>query len=389
MTFDHSNKVHRATADCSMGRLNFVAMTGQDAPERQNMLASILAKIDEEKLEVVRVAFVDTHGIVRIRPIEARLFSQAIRNGVPFTTALLAMDSANSIFQNVFARDGGFGRDTMGGAGDMLAIPDLSTFRVLPWAHKCAWVVSDLYLLSGERCPLRSPSDHADRLRAAGRQQGFTYVGGVEVECHILKITDPRNDLADCTQPSTPPSVEAAAPRLPIHVGERPRRTGADHHAHSSRTDRCRLAAADRGSGVGASSDRNIARSHGEHGSRGRGGHLAGAVKQVCRRMGLLAILHDKARAAERVFEWLASASVAVSHREREKCLRRTRRLCCRAPACTSSVACSSMHERAPLSQIRRSMATSVCNANPLAPKRSRVVARQQGCDVPAGRRHG
>jgi glutamine synthetase len=89
---------------------------------------------------------------VGVRPIEARLFTQAARNGVAFTTALFAMDSANSIFQNVFAADGGFGRETMGG-GDMLAALDLATFRVLPWAHKCSWVLGDLYLKSGERCP--------------------------------------------------------------------------------------------------------------------------------------------------------------------------------------------------------------------------------------------
>jgi len=200
-------KTHPA-AEGSLGRPNFVAVAGQDAPERQERLAQILAKIDEEKLEVVRVAFVDTHGIVRMRPIEARLFSQAVRNGVPFTTALFAMDSANNIFQNVFAHDGGFGRDTMGGAGDMFALPDLGTFRVLPWAHKCGWVISDLYLSSGERCPFdpRSVMQTAcDRLA----RQGLTYIGGVEVECHILRITDPRNSLSDCTQPPTPPGVEA------------------------------------------------------------------------------------------------------------------------------------------------------------------------------------
>ena len=141
---DDTNTKATAAAENSLGRPNFAALIGQDSPERQDILARVLATIDEEKLEVIRVAFVDTHGIVRMRPIEARLFSQAARNGVPFTTALFAMDSANIIFQNVFARDGGFGRDTMGGAGDMLAMPDLATFRVLPWAHKCGWVVSDL-----------------------------------------------------------------------------------------------------------------------------------------------------------------------------------------------------------------------------------------------------
>jgi glutamine synthetase len=202
------NADRQGAPEYSLGRLNFVALTGVDTTERRDRLAAILARIDEEKLEVIRVAFVDTHGIVRMRPIEARLFSQAARNGVPFTTALFAMDSANNIFQNVFARDGGFGRDTMGGAGDMLAMPDLSTFRVLPWAHKCGWVVSDLFLTSGERCPLDPRlimQTACDRLA----EQGLNYIGGVEVECHIVKISDPRNNLADCTQPATPPAVEA------------------------------------------------------------------------------------------------------------------------------------------------------------------------------------
>ena len=197
-----------SAAENSLGRHNFVALTGQDSPERQEMLSALLARIDEEKLEVVRVACVDTHGIARARPIEARLFSQAVRNGVAFTTGLFAMDSANSIFQNVFAADGGFGRETMGGAGDMLAVPDLATFRVLPWAHKCGWVLGDLYLKSGERCPL-DPRLIMQTACARLAQQGLIYVGGIEVECHILKITDPLAGLADCTQPATAPAVEA------------------------------------------------------------------------------------------------------------------------------------------------------------------------------------
>ncbi len=114
----------------------------------------MLDQIEAHGLEVVRVAFVDTHGLTRARPIEARHFAQAARNGVPFTTALFAMDSANNIFQNVFAKDGGFGRETMGGGGDMLAVPDLDTFRILPWARKTGWVlVGPVPLTDGARCP--------------------------------------------------------------------------------------------------------------------------------------------------------------------------------------------------------------------------------------------
>ena len=277
-----------AAAKNSLGRANFVALTGLDSPERQEMLARILARIDEEKLEVVRVTFVDTHGIVRVRPIEARLFSQAVRNGVAFPTAFFAMDSANSIFQNVFARDGGFGRETMGGAGDMLAMPDLATFRVLPWAHKCGWVLSDLYLKSGERCPFDPRlimQTACDRLA----KQGLTYVAGLEVECHILKVIDPRNALSDCTQPATPPSVEALR-----HGYQYMSENGLDQlepvitpirHALIGAGLPLRIIDAEWGPGQieisldplenTAAADAMIV--------------LRGAVKQVCRRMGLLA----------------------------------------------------------------------------------------------------
>jgi glutamine synthetase len=208
MHSNNSNVNTTSAAENSLGRPNFIALTGRDSPERQEMLTHVLAKIDEDKLEVIRVGFVDTHGIVRVRPIEARLFSQAARNGVAFTTALFAMDSANSIFQNVFSADGGFGRETMGGGGDMLAVPDLATFRVLPWAHKCGWVLSDLYLKSGERCPF---DPRLIMQTACNRlaKQGLTYVVGLEIECHILKVADQLNGLSDCTQPPTAPTVEA------------------------------------------------------------------------------------------------------------------------------------------------------------------------------------
>jgi glutamine synthetase len=208
MAPDSISPIAQGVGEGSLGRPNFVSRAGLDSPERKEKLAAIVARIVEEKIEVVRVTFVDTHGMVRVRPVEARLFSQAARNGVPFTTALFAMDSANNIFQNVFAKDGGFGRETMGGAGDMLAMPDLDTFRVLPWAHKCGWVVSDVYLSSGERCPL-DPRLIMQNACARLAAQGLSFIGGVEVECHVVKVVDPRTGFGDCTQPPSAPAVEA------------------------------------------------------------------------------------------------------------------------------------------------------------------------------------
>jgi hypothetical protein len=54
MPSDSSNKNTTSAAENSLGRPNFVALTGQDSPERRERLAQIVARIDEEKLEVVR-----------------------------------------------------------------------------------------------------------------------------------------------------------------------------------------------------------------------------------------------------------------------------------------------------------------------------------------------
>jgi hypothetical protein len=48
-------------AENSLGRPNFVSRIGQDSSERQDMVAHILARIHEEKLEVVRVALVQSY----------------------------------------------------------------------------------------------------------------------------------------------------------------------------------------------------------------------------------------------------------------------------------------------------------------------------------------
>ena len=76
-----------AIVAASIGRSDFLQRHGLDTPARQAQLAETLSKIEEQGVEVVRFSFVDTHGQLRTRPMEARHFAQAAKNGVPFTTA--------------------------------------------------------------------------------------------------------------------------------------------------------------------------------------------------------------------------------------------------------------------------------------------------------------
>ena len=112
---------------------------------------------------------------------------------------------------------------------------------------------------------------------------------------HRSKIVDPHNSLADCTQPATPPYVEALRHWLSVHVGERPGPVCEPiitplRHALIGVGLPLRILDAEMGpaqfeisldpmESVGAA-DAVIM--------------LRGAVKQVCRRMGLLASFMSK-----------------------------------------------------------------------------------------------
>ena len=202
--------MENSNSETNIGRAGFVSRLDVKHEGREDQLALILAKIKSVDLQVVRVGFVDAHGVTRMRPIEASHFAQAARNGVPFSTALLAMDSGNFIFKPVFSGDGGFGRREMGGAGDVLGVPDLSTFCVLPWADRTGWVLADLYLSSGEPCPY-DPRGIMKRACAELAKRKMSYIGGIEVECHVFKVRDARLGLEFCDQPAAPPAVDAPA----------------------------------------------------------------------------------------------------------------------------------------------------------------------------------
>ncbi|TAJ21133.1 MAG: hypothetical protein EPO60_04120, partial [Rugosibacter sp.] len=82
-----AEELARNATQTAVGRTNFIGRTALDTAERRAAIEAIAARLTEEKIDVVRVCFVDTQGQVRLHAIEARHFAQAARNGVAFTTA--------------------------------------------------------------------------------------------------------------------------------------------------------------------------------------------------------------------------------------------------------------------------------------------------------------
>jgi glutamine synthetase len=162
--------------------------------------------IEDHGLEVVRFSFPDQHGILRGKTVVASEAARVMRNGCSITTTLLAKDTSHKTVFPVFTPGGGFGMPEMEGAGDFLMIADPTTFRVLPWAPRTAWMLCDMYFANGR--PVPYATRHLYR-RALGKlaEAGFDYIAGLEVEFHVFKLENPRLAPEDATWPGEAPEV--------------------------------------------------------------------------------------------------------------------------------------------------------------------------------------
>ena len=200
----------KARLSNSVGRSGFIAKHGLWGTPAKSEAKRVLQQVKSLGIEYVRLVYCDQHGLTRGKLLPVMQFRDALVNGLATTHALFAMDSANIIYLPVFTDDGGFGNDEMGGAGDMMMVPDPSTFRILPWVPNTGWILCDLYLKSGAPMPF-SPrallSQQLERLDSAG----YELIIGLEVEFHVFKIEDPMLTMADSTQPPEPPKVSPLA----------------------------------------------------------------------------------------------------------------------------------------------------------------------------------
>ena len=172
---------------------------------------AVATAIKKHELELVRFSFADQHGVLRGKTVVAEDAPELMRNGVTMTTTLLAKDTAHKTAYPVFTPGGGFAMPEMQGGGDFVMVPDPSTFRLLPRTPNGAppntgWLLCDIYFTNGKPVPFSTRQILRDAL---GRLEtsGFDYLAGLEVECHLFKIVNPRLTPEDATWPPRAPEV--------------------------------------------------------------------------------------------------------------------------------------------------------------------------------------
>jgi glutamine synthetase len=188
----------------------FTTKHGLLFPDQLRLAEEVLARVEAEGLETIRVLFADQHGVLRGKTIVAGALASAFRSGLAVTSTLLLKDTSHRTVFPVWGDDIGFGAGMMTGAGDVVMVPDPATFRVLPWSPKSGYVLCDLVQKDGTAIPFSSRAilrRAVERLEAAGRR----LVCGLEVEFHVYRLDDPKLAHADGGMPGTPPATSLLA----------------------------------------------------------------------------------------------------------------------------------------------------------------------------------
>ena len=166
------------------GRSGFIERHGLWDDVQYAAAAQAQRVIDERGIELVRVCFADQHGLLRGKTLTREAFAAALRSGTTAPSSLVLKDTSGRSVYPVF--DGpALGMAGMAGAGDIVLVPDPTTFRILPWAPRTAWVLCDIHLPAGEAVALSSRRILRGQLEGLALR-GLEMVVGLEVEFHVL-----------------------------------------------------------------------------------------------------------------------------------------------------------------------------------------------------------
>lgn len=194
----------------SVGKEGFINAHGLFDEAQRDRAEALVARVREEELRTIRVTWADQHGVLRGKHVMAEDFASVLRNGLDFQTATLFMDTANHLFAPIFDRNAGMNFAALAGGPDSILVPDPETFRVLPWADRTGWILSDMYLANGEPCPFDTRLLMKRQLGEL-RSLGMEFVAGLEVEFYITKLEDPKHRPEESGYPPDPPEVSVIA----------------------------------------------------------------------------------------------------------------------------------------------------------------------------------
>lgn len=193
--------------------MHFSTLCGIDDKERENSIHACLKKIDEWEIDQVRFSWCDIHGTTRTKTLMLEFAKEALRSGVGMVSTLMLKDSSDRTAFKVFEPDGTLGLDGFGQGNNLILLADPKSLKRLPWSPKTAWIQCQAWFQNGQAVALDSRRI-LERASHALAKHGFALKCGLEIEFHIYKVSNAREQLnpALATWPGQAPEVELIHP---------------------------------------------------------------------------------------------------------------------------------------------------------------------------------
>ena len=143
-------------------------MIKKDDPKRNGLCEKVIETVKEQDIKFIYLQFTDIHGIIKSFEINSKRIEDFMQDGENFDGSSIT----------------GYGAIE---ESDKVAIPDPSTFYILPWRekNKVARVICDIYKPDGERYE-GDPRYILQKAVSKAEEHGFTYYCAPEMEFFIL-----------------------------------------------------------------------------------------------------------------------------------------------------------------------------------------------------------
>ncbi len=139
-------------------------------------LETITAQIEENNIQLVRFLYCDTSNLIRGKATHVSSFEARVQSGIGLVKGMMAMNQMDEM-----QTDTGYGA-----TGEIRLVPDLSTFRVLPYAPSSALVLCDMLEL--DKSPwLLCPRSILKRQIDQYKQLGISFQAAFEPEFFVAK----------------------------------------------------------------------------------------------------------------------------------------------------------------------------------------------------------
>ncbi|MDC0657541.1 glutamine synthetase family protein [Leisingera sp. SS27] len=179
-----------------------LARLGLLTPEDCRKAAEITSRARFDGIETVRVLFPDQHGLLRGKTVMADAFASVFDRGLNVPATLLLKDTSHRTAFPVW-EEGADLAGPMQGAGDVLLVPRLDTWRALPWSGHSAWIFCTPVYPDGRPIPF-APCAVLQRQVEMLAAQGMAATFGLEVEFHLFELADKSAAHTQATRPGSP-----------------------------------------------------------------------------------------------------------------------------------------------------------------------------------------